>query len=95
MSESTTLTPARRQALAVLLAGARSGRDVRYSNTTTSADQLAETIAERRRELSVYWQTADWLEAHGLIAPRYGGTTVLALTAYGRQVAERSEAGAR
>lgn len=95
MSESTTLTPARRHALAVLLAAARTGRDVRYSNATTSADRLAETIAERRRELSVSWQTADWLEAHGLIAPRYGGITVLCLTAYGRQVAEQAEAGAR
>jgi hypothetical protein len=95
MSGSMTLTPARRQALAVLVAAARAGRDVRYSNATTSADRLAETIAERRRELSVYWQTADWLEAHGLIAPRYGGITVLRLTAYGRQVAEQAEAGAR
>jgi hypothetical protein len=94
MSGSTTLTPARRQALAVLLAAAGTDRDVHYSNTTTPADQLAETVAEWR-ELSVYWQTADWLEDRGLIAPRHGGTTVLRLTGYGRQVAEQSEADAR
>jgi hypothetical protein len=87
VTASTTLTPGRRRALAVLLAGDRQGHGARYSNATTDPDHV-ETEAQQR-SLAVYWQTANWLETHGLIQPRHGGTTVLRLTSYGRHVAQR------
>jgi hypothetical protein len=86
VTASTRLTPGRRRALAVLLAGDRHGHGARYSNATTAPAHV-ETAAQQDA-LAVYWQTADWLEAHGLIQPRHGGT-VLCLTSSGRHVAQR------
>lgn len=84
MAEAPKLTPARRQALAVLLHAERNGSSVRYSNHTTPAG----AFSPLGRELAVNWPAADWLGAQGLVEPRHGGANDLRLTDAGRRLAE-------
>lgn len=84
MPDRPKLTPARRHALTVLLDAEKAGVDVRVSNHTG-------TPTLRYSRHTVYWQSADWLDAHGLTTRRRQlGSDVLTLTATGRQLAEEA-----
>lgn len=87
MSDSP-LTPARRQALAVLITGERNRWLVRTSNATTAEltpdDEIPPGSPDRLRTLHVLSQTAKWFVAQGYVVDDAG---TLTLTATGRQLA--------
>lgn len=84
------LTPARRQALAVLAHGETTGSTVWYSNHTTPARDLG----GGRRRLAVHHQPADWLETNGYIEGCDGHRTGrLKLTDAGRTLAKEAANG--
>lgn len=103
MADAPKLTPARRQALAVLLEGERSSREVRVSNKTTPLDRLdAQTRPDSPRfplrpgRLTVYWSVADWLQNRGYVTVDRRLVDLrqqLTLTATGRQLAEEAGNG--
>lgn len=87
------LTPARRRALAVLLNGEATGREVRVSNETTAINMLGGTVLPGGRtiwpQLRIYWSVADWLCAQGYTTRGMRlGADQLQLTVSGRRLAK-------